>query len=81
MLKEECHKFEGTVTVGTKGQIVIPAEARKKLGIEPGEKLLVYTTYDKIVGLIRADDIDEFMLFMSNKFAHMQEQVNKAKKS
>jgi AbrB family looped-hinge helix DNA binding protein len=33
--------FFGTATVGDRGQVVIPAEARKKLGINPGDKLLV----------------------------------------
>jgi AbrB family looped-hinge helix DNA binding protein len=33
--------FFGTATVGDRGQVVIPAEARKKLGISAGDKLLV----------------------------------------
>ena len=33
--------FFGTATVGERGQVVIPAEARKKLGIHPGDKVLV----------------------------------------
>lgn len=33
--------FYGSVTVGDRGQVVIPAEARTQLGIEPGDKLLV----------------------------------------
>ena len=35
--------FYGAVTVGERGQIVIPAEARKEQGIEPADKLLVFT--------------------------------------
>lgn len=35
------HEFFGSVTVGERGQVVIPAEARKKMGIQPGDKLLV----------------------------------------
>jgi AbrB family looped-hinge helix DNA binding protein len=31
----------GTVKVGEKGQIVIPKEARRVFGIEPGDTLLV----------------------------------------
>ena len=31
----------GTVTVGTKGQIVIPKKARDIFGIEPGDSLLL----------------------------------------
>ena len=34
-------KHAWSVTVGTKGQIVIPKEARKIFGIEPGDTLLV----------------------------------------
>ena len=33
--------FYGTATVGDRGQIVIPAEARKELDINPGDKILV----------------------------------------
>ncbi len=32
-------KLYGTATVGTKGQIVIPAELREAFGIEPGDRL------------------------------------------
>ena len=31
----------GIVTVGERGQIVIPADARRYLGIEPGDKMIV----------------------------------------
>lgn len=36
---EEC--FYGAATVGDRGQVVIPSEARKKFNINPGDKLLV----------------------------------------
>ena len=32
----------GVTTVSCRGQVVIPAEARRELGIEPGTKLLVF---------------------------------------
>ena len=35
------HCFYGTATVGERGQLVIPSEARTELGINPGDKLLV----------------------------------------
>lgn len=34
-------KLYGTATVGTKGQIVIPADAREELGIKTGDRLYV----------------------------------------
>lgn len=33
--------FYGSVTVGERGQIVIPSEARTELGFNPGDKLLI----------------------------------------
>lgn len=33
--------FYGTATVGDRGQVVIPAEARKRFNINPGDKVLV----------------------------------------
>lgn len=34
-------RLYGTATVGTKGQIVIPADAREELGIKPGDRLYI----------------------------------------
>jgi AbrB family looped-hinge helix DNA binding protein len=35
-------KFYGSVTISERGQIVIPAEARKDFNLNPGEKILVF---------------------------------------
>jgi AbrB family looped-hinge helix DNA binding protein len=35
-------QFMGSVTVGERGQVVIPAEARERCSIEPGDKLLSF---------------------------------------
>ncbi len=40
-------KFYGSVTVGERGQIVIPIEGRKDFNIRPGDKLLVFADIDK----------------------------------
>lgn len=40
-MKKPEGKFAWTVTVGTKGQIVIPKEAREIFGIQPGDHLLI----------------------------------------
>lgn len=34
-------KLYGTATVGTKGQVVIPADAREEMGIVTGDRLYV----------------------------------------
>jgi AbrB family looped-hinge helix DNA binding protein len=40
-MEERNDQFYGAVTVSERGQIVVPAQARRDLGIEVGEKLLV----------------------------------------
>ena len=41
MKKKPKGKYAWTVTVGEKGQIVIPKQAREVFGIEPGDALLL----------------------------------------
>ena len=40
-MKHEDGRYAWTVTVGAKGQIVIPKEAREVFGISPGDTLLL----------------------------------------
>jgi antitoxin PrlF len=42
-------QIEDVIKVSSKGQIVIPREVRKKLGVKGGEKLLVLTCGGDIV--------------------------------
>lgn len=37
----------GTVTIGPKGQVVIPADARHLMGVVPGDKLIALYMEDK----------------------------------
>ncbi len=54
--------FYGAVTVGERGQIVIPAEARAALNLQPGEKLLVlqHPIHQGLV-IFRLESVREFM--------------------
>ena len=54
-------RMHGTVTVGTKGQIVIPKEVRDMLDINEGENLLAITKYGTFVGFIKTDDVAKFI--------------------
>lgn len=53
-------KLYGTATVGTKGQVVIPAEAREAMGIETGDKLYVFGS-DHFVGLLKEEQFREML--------------------
>ena len=48
------HMF-GLVTVGDKGQIVIPVQARRVFHIQPGDQLMVLGDEDRGLALMHAD--------------------------
>jgi AbrB family looped-hinge helix DNA binding protein len=55
-------KLYGTATVGTKGQIVIPATAREELGINTGDRLYVIgSPAAGIVALLKEDKLEKFI--------------------
>lgn len=47
--------FYGTVTVSERGQVSIPAQARRDLNIQPGEKLLVLGDPEQGLALIKLE--------------------------
>lgn len=49
----------GVVTVGDKGQIVIPAKARKVFDIKPGENLLILGDEERGIAIIKEQDVFE----------------------
>jgi AbrB family looped-hinge helix DNA binding protein len=52
----------GTATVGTKGQVVIPADAREALDIQSGDRLYVIGSQEKKwVGLIKEEQLRTFL--------------------
>lgn len=52
------HLF-GVVTVGDKGQLVIPAKARKLFGIQPGDRIVVLGDEQQGIALMKADGFFE----------------------
>lgn len=54
-------KMHGSVTVGTKGQIVIPKDVRDMLGITEGDTLMSMTKHGKFVWFIKAEDMGDFI--------------------
>lgn len=55
-------KLFGTATVGTKGQIVIPADAREELGIKTGDRLYVVGSPKAgAVTFIREEQLEGFI--------------------
>jgi AbrB family looped-hinge helix DNA binding protein len=52
-------RFYGAITVSDRGQIVIPAEARRDFKIEVGDKLLVLGDLKQGLALIKASTLLE----------------------
>ncbi len=50
-----------TVTVSSKGWVVIPAKLRKKIGLKPGMKIQVTETAGKIVLTPHAEDSVDYL--------------------
>ncbi|AGK55352.1 AbrB/MazE/SpoVT family DNA-binding domain-containing protein [Bacillus sp. 1NLA3E] len=61
-------KIFGTTSVGERGQVVIPAEAREELNIKPGEKFVVFGDARKgTVILVKSEIMNKFANFFFNK--------------
>lgn len=55
-------KLYGTSTVGTKGQIVIPADAREELDIKPGDRMYVMNAMHGVgVVLLKEEMLESFV--------------------
>lgn len=57
----EGKKFYGSVTVGERGQIVIPIEGRKDFNIKPGDKLLVFADTERGLWIATPEIIDRIV--------------------
>lgn len=66
--KTHCDvKMHSTVTVGAKWQVVIPQEVREMLNIQPGDSLMVVTKCGKAIGMIKTDDMNEFLTYIQSE--------------
>jgi AbrB family looped-hinge helix DNA binding protein len=77
---EQCGPWEnffyGSVTVGERGQIVIPAEARAKMDINPGDKLLImHHPVHKGLNLFKIDAVREFLDEFQKTLTRLEEQA------
>ena len=72
--------FYGAVTVGERGQVVIPVEARKRFKIEPGDKLLILSDPGKrSIMLCKMDALREFMTVFQEGLARVERDIAASK--
>lgn len=65
----------GITTLGEKGQVVIPAEIRKKLQLKTGEKLIVFAQHQGMIGLSKVSNLEKF----ASHLASIQSIIRKSK--
>ncbi len=62
-------RLYGTTTMGARGQVVIPADARKDLGLSPGDQLMVMGKFGKVLGFIKTDQMESFVKIIMQNFS------------
>ena len=73
---EREFKCFGSATVGLRGQVVIPVNARKELGINNGDTLLAFKApHQQGLVLIKADAMEQALTMMSERLAHFEKLV------
>lgn len=76
-------KFFGKVPVGSKGQIVIPAEARKAMNIKPGDSVIILSgppAHEKIISIIPEDEFNKFLKHFEDHMNSIKIEYSKKKK-
>ena len=75
---DEC--FYGSATLGERGQIVIPAEARKHCNIHPGDKLLVFRhpLHPHMLILAKIGEMQQFLQQMTRNLLEAGDRLEQA---
>ncbi len=73
------NEFYGATTIGEKGQVVIPMEARKALGLKKGEKLLVFGMGCDMVAFSKLSKVEQFASHLSNRLGAIRKIIKKIK--
>lgn len=58
-------KLYGTATIGSKGQVVIPADAREDLGLKAGDRLYVVSAGSGGVVFLKEEMLEEIVAKMA----------------
>jgi len=70
----------GTAVLGPRGQLVIPVEARKEIGIDTGDRLLVFGHFGgRGLIFIKADAAEELLNIMSSRLDEVAKLVKESK--
>lgn len=66
-------KFYGATTVGERGQVVIPAEARRDLNLTPSTKLLVFGGHEGSIMITKAETFSALLNKVMGQMSRFEE--------
>ncbi|MGB7958098.1 MAG: AbrB/MazE/SpoVT family DNA-binding domain-containing protein [Minisyncoccia bacterium] len=80
MEKSSNKKFLGMTTLGKKGQIVIPAEARATMKLAEGEKLIVMGAHENALVIMKAARFEAMASHLTEHLASVRKLIKKDRK-
>lgn len=79
-LQQHKPAFYGTATIGTKGQIVIPANAREDLSLQPGDRVIVIGIKEHgMLGVCPINSVQEMLANMTQQLEHIRSVIDQTK--
>lgn len=72
--------FYGTTTLGEKGQVVIPVEARRKLDLKKSEKLLVFSFGEDLLVFSKVEKLEKIAAHLAEELNGINDIISKSNK-
>jgi AbrB family looped-hinge helix DNA binding protein len=61
------------VTLGERGQVVIPAALRERLRLNPGDKLMIFSKHDQMLCMIPASNMRHMVDILTAQLAEIEQ--------
>ena len=68
-------EYYGSATLGERGQIVIPADARRALELEAGEKMVIFGAPGGRLVIVKADAVSHFVTEALNDLTELERKL------
>lgn len=66
--KKHCNiEMHSSVTVWSKGQVVIPKTVRDHLSIQPWDSLVTLTQWNTAIGFVKSDNLPELINYLKQQ--------------
>lgn len=73
-------KLYGSTTIGSKGQVVVPAEARDELGLNDGQRVVILRSpRGEGVVIMRAEAVEGMLTEIQDNLGAMSDSIMKLK--